>query len=78
MEDMDLLEEAPFLLEPVLPEYTFVTLTNKVQVDEEGEEWEKRHAEIPKLNQLNKELIANVVLEFRDAALKASRLVGCA
>jgi len=74
MEDMGLLEEAPFLLEPVLPEYTMVTLINKVQVDEEGDEWEKRRADIPKLNQLNKELIANVVLEFRDAALKASRL----
>jgi len=73
---MGLIGEAPFLSEPICPEYTIATLTNKVQVkvDEEGEVWEKRSAEIPKVTQLDKELIANVVLEFRDAALKASRL----
>jgi len=74
MQDMGLIGEAPFLLEPIPTETTDATLTNKVQVDEEGEVWEKRSADIPKVNQPSKELIANVVLEFRDAALKASRL----
>jgi len=74
MEEMGLIGEAPFLLEPIQAETTEATLTNKVQVDQDGEVWEMRSAVIPKVNQMDKELIANVVLEFRDAALKASRL----
>ena len=72
---MGLIGEASSPLEPLLApsEYTIVTLTNKLIVQEVPLVTDKRLADLPKVNQLDKELIATVVLEFQDA-LQASRL----
>ena len=64
------LNDAPFKLVPTLAttDYTTVQLTNKVVLGAAADHiTEKRQAEVIKLNQLDKELIACVILEFKDA-----------
>ena len=64
------LNDAPFKLVPTLAttEYTTVQLTNKVVLGAAADNiTEKRQADVIKLMQLDKELIACVILEFKDA-----------
>jgi hypothetical protein len=65
------LNRAPFPLvkEVLMEESTFVEIGTKVQVSGQGNniQWEKRTAKIRKINHLNKELMMNSIIEFKDA-----------
>jgi hypothetical protein len=65
------LNRAPFLLikEVLTEESTFIEISIKVQVGGQGNniQWEKRTAKIRKINHLNKELMMNSIIEFKDA-----------
>jgi hypothetical protein len=65
------LNRAPFPLikEVLMEESTFVEISTKVQVGGQGNniQWEKRTAKIRKIGHLNKELMMNSIIEFKDA-----------
>jgi hypothetical protein len=65
------LNRAPFPLvkEVLMEESKFVEISTKVQVGSQGSniQWEKRTTKIRKINHLNKELMMNSIIEFKDA-----------
>jgi hypothetical protein len=65
------LNRAPFPLvkEVLTEESTFVEISMKVQVGGQGNniQWEKHTAKIRKINHLNKELMMNSIIKFKDA-----------
>jgi hypothetical protein len=65
------LNRAPFPLikEVLTEESTFVEINTKVQVGGHGNniQWEKRTVKICKIDHLNKELMMNSIIEFKDA-----------
>jgi hypothetical protein len=59
----------PLIKEVLTEESTFVEISTKVQVGGQGSniQWEKRTTKIRKINHLNKELMMNSIIEFKDA-----------